>query len=145
MGSQVAETPCKTQGKLLAECFELLVESGVCPETTPREWITMLLYLHHKGWLFASANNAGNVDTVAAGYRVPDLKKTDVLPRQERGRILYVPFYASRRRGRLTALRCLRAYLNGHERDVSEVAFHRLGSDDEPRRYTVRGGKLHEQ
>ena len=132
-------------GQLLAECFQLLLESGVCPETSPREWVPLLLYLHRKGWLFASAGPDGHVNAVACAYRVPNLsdQTTDVLPRIERGGILYVPFYASKARQRMTALRLLRSYLKDNGARVREVAFHRL-KDKRLKRFKVtKGGLVH--
>lgn len=149
MTAAVADTPkpAMTQGQMLAEIFILLTESGVCPQTTPREWIPLLLYLHHKGWLYATAGPDGHVDAAACAYRIPEVAKryTDKLPRQERGGVLYVPFYATRQRQQMTALRLLRAYLRHHGQSVREVAFHRRRGGERLCRVNVKGGRTHGQ
>jgi len=137
-----------TQGKLLADIFSLFVDSGVCPKTTIREWVPLVLYLHHKGWLYAAGKKQGPVVAAAAAYRIPALETryTGVLPTEESGEILYVPFYSHRDpHHRWTALRLLKAYLRQNRETVREVAFNRLDKPGTPRRFAVNQGRLHER
>lgn len=130
------------QGQLLAKIFGLINESKVCPETTPREWVSLLLYLHHKGWLYSSLKG-DEVMAVACGYRIPEVipEFTDVLPREENGNILYVPFYANKDGSRFSALRFLKAYLKDNIANIKEVAFYHKGDEKKLKRYKVKGVK----
>lgn len=129
-----------TQGQLLAECFGLIIENKVCPETKPREWLTVLLYMHTKGWLYFSGQE--KLDIVACAYRIPAVSPeyTDVLPKKEKGNILYVPFYTTRNQDRFSALKFLKAYLKQNKQKIKEVAWYERGDNKKLKRYKIDKG-----
>jgi len=136
----------KTQGQLLAEIFKLIVDKKVCPETPPNEWAALLLYLHTKGWLYFGMDKEENVKVAVAGYRIPRLepKYIDTLPKKEKGKILYIPFYASNNGDAFSALKFLKTYLKQNKKKITEVAFYERGDNNKLKRFKINKGVRNE-
>lgn len=127
------------QSELLFEIFKLINEKKVCPETSMKEWVTLLLYLHCKGWLYSSVDKDNNIKLAVAMYRIPEINKKyiDVLPKEEQGNILYIPFYVSDNGNNFTALKLLKQYLKHNKEKIKEVAFHERGDNNKLKRFKV--------
>jgi hypothetical protein len=132
-----------TQAELIFKIYLLVAQSGIDDKTTPAEWVKKLLYLHSKGWLWATVDEKNEVEIAVALYRIPstDDKYTEVLPEKEEGRILYVPFFVSRAKDPMKAKKMLTQYLKKHE-DVDEIYFED-GSDNKMKRFTRNKGQDH--
>ncbi len=124
-----------TQAQLLIQAYFMIIKSGVCPETKPEEWKNILIYLHTKGFLYAHVEGE-KVDMVAAMYRVPKLTKKilNTYPKEEKGEILYVPFFVSTSENKALANQLFKSIIDKMG-NIKEIAFHDLKGGAKLRRY----------
>lgn len=107
-----------TQHQFLGKILHLVTSSGVCPETTLKEWLKIIPFAHEKGYLWTRMD--GEEPTVAVlCYRMPEWKEeyANVMPEKEEGNILYIGFAVSKCNSSSSLLRMLRAYIYLHEID----------------------------
>lgn len=125
--------------QLILMCLQLILKSGVCPETKPYEWVKTLLYMHMKGYLYVGYEKE-HLSVVVGAYRIKEFneKVTQEIPEEEEGNILYIPFLASFAEDKNIPLRMLRNYLDKNK-DIKEVVFYERNSDDDLRRYIRKG------
>lgn len=132
-----------TQSELLLKALNLVVKSGLWPETTPGEWIKILLYLHTRGWLYFIPEN-NDLAVVIAGYRVPEVGRTThrALPTKEEGKIFYVPFMVSIAKDKREIAKVIRRYMRAHADEIEEVALETTrNGKDHLKRFKNRGVK----
>jgi len=123
------------QAELLKQAFFLLVKSGVCPKTKIKDWVKILLFTHKKGYLYASCENE-DVKMIACMYRVKKLTKKieNRFPEEEKGNLLYIPWFASKSENKMLANRLLKSYLKKHP-EVDEIAFYERGDESKLKRF----------
>ncbi len=123
-----------TQSEMLLSVLQLILRSGVCPETKPNEWLRTLLYMHTRGFLYVGLEN-DKIAVVVGAYRIPDITDnyTDRVPDTDRGSILYIPFMASFAEDKLLPKRMLSEYLDKYP-EVTEIAFYERNSDEKFKR-----------
>jgi hypothetical protein len=124
--------------ELLKQICDLVIRSGVCPEIMPLEWMRRLLFLHRHRWLYCSVKG-NQLLAVAAAYRIPewDDKYLQMLPDQEEGSVLYVPFIAAEGRSSVAPLRLLRYCLRENP-GITEVIYYRKNLHAAQKRYFIR-------
>ncbi len=110
-----------TQGQLLTQAFFMLVKGKVCSEKPIKDWIKVLLFLHKKGYLYASCEGEKLV-MIACMYRIPELnKKTENrYPEKEEGKILYIPFFVSTSKDKNLARTLFKQFLSKNS-DIEEI------------------------
>lgn len=125
--------------KVLLKIYEMVVQSGVCPETPLWAWSEIIPFCHRKGYLYTLFEKDEPVAVVCA-YRIPyfDEKFTEKYPEKEEGSILYVPWAVSNSHSFTSLLYMLNQYKLNH--DIKEIAYYRRNSDTDLKRI-----KLHEQ
>lgn len=118
-----------TQSQLLIRAFLMIVKSGIYPKTPVKDWVKYLLFLHKKGYLYASCEGE-KVMLLACMYRVPEVTKKveNEYPEKEEGNILFVPFFVSESKDKLLANKLFKQYLASHP-GVNEVAFFERDTD----------------
>lgn len=122
-----------TQLDLVTQCLDLVIKKEACPKTTPREWARVLWYLHKKGWLYAGFENK-KLAMVAGMYRVKEINEETPkqFPTEEKGNILFIPFFASRAEDTLLPVKLFKRIL-AKRPEISEIAFYKM--DDSISRY----------
>jgi len=115
--------------KLLLKIYEMVVQSGVCPETPLCAWSEIIPFCHKKGYLYTLFEKDEPVAVVCA-YRIPRFheKIVDVYPEKEEGTTLYVPWAVSNAHSLTSLLYMLKNYMINHE--VTEIAYYRRNSYD---------------
>jgi len=104
-----------TQAQFLLDAFNLIVSSGLHPETPIKEWVPTLLFLHEKKWLWGAYED-GRLACVGAAYKMRDFdgKYPERFPEDEdpEGDQMYVSFLVSRAKDRLLPRRMLTRFLD---------------------------------
>ena len=119
--------------KVLLRIYEMVVQSGVCPETPLCGWSEIIPFCHEKGYLYTLFEKDEIVAVVCA-YRIPYFheKFTDMYPEKEEGNILYIPWAVSNSYSMTSLLYMLKSYLLKH--DIQEIAYYRRNSDTDLKR-----------
>lgn len=125
-----------TQKELLVSIMQMVVKSGVCPETDEREWAKLILYAHTRGFLYTSPDHK----TVVCAYRSnSDTHKTE-MPLFEDGEHLHVVWAASESDDKNSLLKLMRMYLKDNK--VKDITYYRRNSDTDFKKLNVKG--IHE-
>ncbi len=100
---------------LLHQICELAVRRNFRPDRTPLEWMSQLIRMHERGWLYCSMKGS-RLMAVAGAYRIGewDLELADRLPESAGGDILYIPFLFSTEEVSVACLRVLRYVFKQH-------------------------------
>lgn len=116
-----------TQSKLLLMCLQLILKSGVCPQTTPQDWVKLLMFLHVKGWLYVFFEQ-DKLAFIGAAYCVTDGWDYDQMPEKEEGDNLYIPFIVSFSDDKQLPLKMIKKYLAKNP-NVKRVVFFERNDD----------------
>jgi len=124
-----------TQAELLLHCFKMIIKSNLFPETKPRDWVKILLFLHKKGYLWAGFEE-GKPALVAVGYRVKEAPKEypKNFPDKEEGNKLYVAFMISYAKDKMLPKKLLTKYLEKYP-EVNEIILHDLRDNEKLKTY----------
>ena len=125
------------ESQLILMAFQLVIDSGCCPETTPAEWLKLLWYMHKKGWLYVVFEE-DKLSLVVGAYRIPEFDETkaDILPTEESGNILYVPFLVSFENDKLLLKKVLDSYLK-HFPNITEIVFYERNNNERFKRIFI--------
>ena len=125
------------QFQFFLKIFNIVSTSGVCPDTTAQEWLKTLSYMHTKGWLFYGQEQ-GKIVTILGAYRIKefDESKTDTMPIEEEGDILYIPFVVSYAKDKMILKKMLNDYAKLYP-NIKEVIFYERNSDDKIKRFKI--------
>ncbi len=129
MDSQVIEKA------LLMRCADLVNKTNVCPDSSLKEMLDVILYSHNRGYLYT--NRPAN--TFICGYRIPEVseKWKNTIPEKERGEIFFVNFAVSEEPNKWGMLKMLREYLKQNT-DVKELCYFRRNSDKDFKRIILK-------
>lgn len=136
VGLQNSITENSAQKEILVNIFDLVLSSGVCPETKRSDWARIILQAHAKGYLYMGLDN-GILDVVVCAYRTPNIWDTDVMPEFESGNSLYVAWAASRSNDNTKLLRMLRQYLSDNP-DIDRVYYYKRNSDTDFKEWELK-------
>ena len=120
---------------MLLEAYNIIVKSGMFPNTNLRAWIQNVLWLDKAGYLWVALED-NHVTVVAVAYKVKEVPKEfpDRYPAKEEGSILYIPFMISISEDNYKPKKLLSQYLEINP-DVTEIAYHDLRVDEQLKRY----------
>ncbi len=125
------------ENELIEKICSLVIASRVCPNMLPLEWMSRLLYMHRRKWLYCTLKG-DHLIAVAGAFRIRqwDDKYLDFanMPEAEEGDILYVPFIASEGNVHVAPLRLLRFCLRKNP-NIKELIYYRKNSTAHKRHY----------
>lgn len=126
-----------TENELLKKVYDLVLASEACPHLLPAQWMSMLLYMHRRGWLYCSIRG-NELFAVAGAFRICswDEKFREKLPEREEGSTLYIPFVASDGSLPVAVPRLLR-YCLRQQPGVQKVVYYRKSEDRFRERFRV--------
>lgn len=115
----------------LQKCLSMVLESGVCPETSKEDWVRILLYANSHNYLYSNADDS----CFALAYKIPRLDERyfSTMPENEYGNILYVSWVVSNSPDKTSLLKLLRT-----KHDVDEIAYFRRNNNSDFRTYKLR-------
>lgn len=122
-----------TQKELLVHLMQMVVKSGVCPETDEKEWAKIILFAHTRGFLYTNPEKT----TVVCAYRSNSDTHSHEMPMVEDGKHLHVVWAASESDDPSALLKLLRAYLKTN--DVEDITYFRRNSDTDFKKLKVKG------
>lgn len=131
------------ENELLKKVYDLVLASEACPHLLPAQWMSRLLYMHRRGWLYCSVKGS-ELMAVAGAFRIRqwDEKYRDKLPEKEEGDLLYVPFVASEGKIPVAVLRLLRYCLRENP-GIKKVIYDRKSQDPAREKFCVRDLEAH--
>lgn len=111
------------ESRLFESICRLVIESDIAPNVTRLEWMSDLLYMHKRRWLYCSMKGSRLV-AIAAAYCIPEWNEHYLIsmPEKEEGRILYIPFVVSSEEVPVAPLRLIRFCLRENP-DVEEIIY----------------------
>ncbi len=121
-------------GNLLEQICQLAVEKNFRTDVTPLEWMSRLIQMHERGWLYCTMKGE-HLAAVAGAYRIMkwDPRLPDglpgKLPENSAGGILYVPFIFSTGEVPVACLRLLRFIAKQHD-GVAALVYQRSGQHE---------------
>lgn len=117
----------------LLKIYDLVVWSGVCPQTHICEWSDIIAFCERKGYLYTFYEKDELVSVVCA-YRIPkwNEKYANTYPDRESGNILYIAWAVSTSKSKTSLLHMLRGYKMKNR--ISEIIFYKRNSDTNLRR-----------
>ncbi|HTL48365.1 MAG TPA: hypothetical protein VL688_09950 [Verrucomicrobiae bacterium] len=127
-----------TENELLSKIYELVLSSEACPHLLPAQWMSTLLYMHRRRWLYCSVKGS-QLNAVLGAYRIKawDEKGKDKMPEKEEGDILYIPFVASE--GKIPiAVRRLVKYCLRENPGIKKIVYYRKSMDPARDRFRIR-------
>lgn len=82
--------------KIILQALDLIIETSLWPEKKPSDIFNILMYVHHKGWLYTPMVD-GKITAILCAYRIKEVTDESLvkMPVNEEGKILYVPFVIS--------------------------------------------------
>ena len=82
--------------EIIFQALDIICESKLWQDKKPSEILKILLYMHNKGWLYTPIID-GKVQAVIGAYRIDEVtdEKLVKLPKDNSGKILYIPFVIS--------------------------------------------------
>lgn len=118
---------------ILLKIYEMVVRSGVCPDTPLCAWSEIIPFCHNKGYLYALYEK-DELASVVCAYRIPKFSDDyiDRYPEKEEGNILYVPWTVSHSRSITSLLFMFKKYMKSH--DIREIAYYRRNSSTDLKR-----------
>lgn len=123
--------------KKLTRIVQLIVGSGVCPETPKYMWPRIIYSMAKRDMIFYKEKKR-RVTAVAGAYLIPEWDEiyTSIVPNRHTGEILYVPFLASVKDSIIDPLSLLKRFIKRYK--VKEVIWYRRNSNTDIRRYKLR-------
>jgi hypothetical protein len=122
-----------TQKELLVHIMQMVIRSGVCPETDEKEWAKLILFAHTAGFLYVSSDK----QTVVCAYRSDKEEHDKNMPVKENGEHLHVIWAASESSDKNCLLKMMRSYLK--ENKVKDITYFRRNSDVDFKKLNVKG------
>jgi len=124
-----------SQKEMLVKIMKLVINSGVCPETSPKEWAKLILFSHCHGFLYANSD----LTTVVCAYRSHSNTHSLEMPNFEDSDAphLHVVYAASESSDRNSLLKLMRMYLKTNK--VKDITYYRRNSDTDFKKLTVKG------
>jgi len=120
------------QKDLLVQIMQLVINSGVCPETDEKEWAKLILFAHTRGFLYVSPD----AQTAVCAYRSESPELADSMPMEESGPHLHIAWAASASQDKTVLLRMLRSYLKQNK--VEDICYNRRNSETDFKKLKVR-------
>lgn len=120
-----------SQKELLVKIMQIVINSGVCPETNEKEWAKLILYAHTRGFLYTTPD----FKTVVCAYRSKSDTHEPEMPFVEEGEHLHVVWAASESSDKNSLLKLMRAYLKSNK--VKDITYRRTHA---PETYTKLKG-----
>jgi len=123
---------------LTLKIYRFVIKSGVCPETTPAEWLHIICYMHERGWIKIERKD-GKIESVVGRYKVKEFKEEDLdkMPEKEEGTILVVPFACSVSEDKTILKKIFNQYRKSNE--ISEIVFYERNSNTKFKRFKIKG------
>jgi len=125
------QSTAELSGNLLEQICQLAVEKNFRMDVTPLEWMSRLIQMHERGWLYCTMKGE-RLAAVAGAYRIaewnphlPD-RLPEKLPESSTGNILVVPFVFSTGEVPVACLRLLRFMVRQHS-GISTLVYQRSG------------------
>lgn len=124
--------------EIIFQALDIICESRLWQDKTPSEILKILLYMHNKGWLYTPIID-GKVQAVIGAYRIDEVtdEKLVKLPKDNSGKILYIPFVISltKEDNMYEVVRsAMKQYLKENP-DIEEIVLE--GKDDRLKRYKI--------
>lgn len=125
-----------SQKELLVRIMQMVINSGVCPETDEKEWAKLILYAHTRGFLYTTPD----LKTVVCAYRSKSDTHDSEMPFVEEpdAEHLHVVWAASESNDQNSLLKLMRAYLKSHK--VKDISYYRRNNDKD-----FKALKVHER
>jgi hypothetical protein len=113
--------------------YEMVIKSGVCPDTPINSWSEIIPFCHSKGYLYVLYEKDEPVSVVCA-YRIPlfDEKFVDKYPERELGTVLYIPWAVSNSLSITSLLYMFKQYIKQH--DITELVYYKRNSETDLKR-----------
>lgn len=123
------------QRDLLTRCFDMLIKSNVCPDSSREDMFKAMCFSHVKGFLYT---NSG-LNAFVCGYRIPEVseKWKSTIPDKEEGEIFFVNFAVSEEPNKWILLKMLRQCLKDNP-SIKELCYYRRNSDKDFKRIHIR-------
>ena len=123
------------QSEILGKCLFLVDSSGVCPETTIKEWPNLILFAHSHGYLYTNQLNS----VFICAYRIKEWSEdySKIMPSIECGDKLYVAWAVSYPKTQFSLLKMLRQYVINNP-DIIELIYYSRNSDHNLHRINLR-------
>lgn len=120
---------------MISTILNLINKYNLCPQMSKEEWLPIVMYMEHKGWIHLMMENGRTVG-MWGGWRIEEFneKVYDNLPREEKGNILYIPFACSEFKDRLIFLKEARKLNN-----IKEIIFNEHKKNGRLHRIKIRG------
>ena len=122
-----------SQKELLVRIMQLVVNSGVCPETDEKEWAKLILFAHTRGFLYVNADKT----TAVCAYRSNKEEHSEEMPMVESGKHLHVVWAASESDDSNSLLKLMRSYLKDNK-DIEDITYFRRNSPTDFNKINVR-------
>lgn len=127
--------------RFLFQVLDFIMASGVCPKSDQDHWIKTLSFMHCKDWIYYHYED-GKLVTVIGAYRIKTFDKNiiDVLPEEQEGDILYIPFNVSVATDLFIMKKMLSSYLKENH-SIKEIIFYERNSDEKIKRFKIKGDR----
>lgn len=114
-----------TENELLRKICDLVIGADPEPYRSSLQWISHLLTLHRRHWLYCSFLGQELI-AVAGAYRIPEWNEQFryELPEKAEGDTLYIPFFVSKEAVSIAPLRLLKFCLRENPQ-VREIVYSR--------------------
>ena len=122
-----------SQKELLVKIMNMVINSGVCPETNEKEWAKLILYAHTRGFLYTTPD----LKTVVCAYRSKSDTHETEMPIVEEGEHLHVVWAASESSDKNSLLKLMRLYLKSNM--VKDISYYRRNNDNDFKKLIVKG------
>jgi hypothetical protein len=129
----MSETKIDNQKELLVRIMQIVVRSGVCPDTSEKDWAKLILFAHTRGFLYINADKT----TAVCAYRSNSEEHLKEMPMVEDGTHLHVVWAASESDDSNSLLKLMRSYLKDNK-DIEDISYHRRNNDIDFRKLNVR-------
>jgi hypothetical protein len=127
------ETYNDSQKELLVRIMQIVIRSGVCPDTSEKDWAKLILFAHTRGFLYVNPDKT----TAVCAYRSNNPEHSKEMPVIEDGKHLHVVWAASESADKNSLLKMMRSFLKQNE-DIEDVSYYRRNSDTDFKKLTVR-------
>lgn len=136
MGSEVVKPKIDSQKELLVHIMQMVVRSGVCPDTSEKEWAKLILFAHTRGFLYINPDKT----TAVCAYRSNKEEHDESMPIEEHGKHLHVVWAASESNDSNALLKMMRSYLKDNK-DIEKITYFRRNSDKDFKQLNLKGRK----
>lgn len=118
----------------ILKMYSFVIKSGVCPETSPSDWLKTICFMYEKGWIY-NWKEGGNLVAVVGAYLVNDDSNLDNLPDKEEGTIIYVPFAATDSDDKLILKKMMDRFIDKYPMATELIFFER--NSDKKKRFKI--------